>query len=129
MFRLKICSKKYPSYEKVIKDFGSVEGGGSGIEEAHTIVQGKKEMEALEQKYGDVSDFWNKATQAEQDAYGEWDQKVWDASDTLQKKGISVSDWGSEQEIEQLYSEFQQAKGYQAQLSSLETQKAEWQAG
>lgn len=119
---------QYPSYEKVIKDFGSVEGGGSGIEEAHTIVQGKKEMEALEQKYGDVSDFWNKATQAEQDAYGEWDQKVWDASDTLQKKGISVSDWGSEQEIEQLYSEFQQAKGYQAQLSSLETQKAEWQA-
>jgi len=119
---------EYPSYDEIIKDFGSIEDAGSGIEEAHTIVQGKKEMEALEQKYGgDISEFWDKATQAEQDAYSEWDQKVWDASEILQKKGQSFSDWGSEQEIEQLYSEFQEAKGYNTQLKAIEAQKAEWQ--
>lgn len=119
---------EYPSYDEIIKDFGSIEDAGSGIEEAHAIVQGKKEMEALEQKYGgDISEFWDKATQAEQDAYSEWDQKVWDASEILQKKGQSFSDWGSEQEIEQLYSEFQEAKGYNTQLKAIEAQKAEWQ--
>lgn len=119
---------EYPSYDEIIKDFGSVENAGSGIEEAHTIVQGKKEMEALEQKYGgDISGFWDKATQAEQDAYGEWEQKVWDASEVLHKNGQSISEWGSEKEIEQLYSEFQEAKGYQSQLTAIEAQKAEWQ--
>lgn len=119
---------EYPSYDEIIKDFGSVEDAGSGIEEAHTIVQGKKEMETLKQKYGgDTSDFWDKATQAEQVAYGEWDQKVWNASETLQKKGQTLDSWGSEQEIEQLYLEFQEAKGYQSQLTMIEAQKAEWQ--
>ena len=119
---------EYPSYEEILKDFGSVEDAGNGIEEAHTIVQGNQEMEALEQKYGgDISDFWDQATQAEQDAYSEWDQQVWDASESLNKKGQSLDSWGSKQEIEQLYAEFQKAKGYQSQIADLEAQKAEWQ--
>lgn len=118
---------EYPSYEEIIKDFGSVEDAGSGIEEAHTIVQGKKEMDALEKKYGGYSELFDKGTQADIHAYGEWDQKVFDAADKLSQSGQTLDSWGSEQEIEQLYSEFQEAKGYNSQLKAIEAQKAEWQ--
>jgi SPP1 gp7 family putative phage head morphogenesis protein len=118
---------EYPSYEEIIKDFGSVEDAGSGIEEAHTIVQGKKEMDAIEKKYGGYSELFDKGTETDKHAYGEWDQKVFDAADKLSQSGQTLDSWGSEQEIEQLYSEFQEAKGYNSQLKTIEAQKAEWQ--
>lgn len=118
---------EYPSYDEIIKDFGSIEDAGSGIEEAHTIVQGKKEMDALEKKYGGYDELFDKGTQADINAYGEWDDKVFNAADKLSKTGQTLESWGSEQEIEQLYSEFAEAKQYQAQLTTIEAQKAEWQ--
>lgn len=118
---------EYASYEEIIKDFGSIEDAGSGIEEAHTIVQGKKEMDVLEKKYGGYSELFDNGTEADKHAYGVWDEKVFNAADELHQKGQSLDSWGSEQEIEQLYSEFQEAKEYQVQLKAIEAQKAEWQ--
>ena len=121
-------SFEYPSYNELVKDMGGLDDVGKGLDEAHTIIQCNKEINKLEHKYGgDYSLFWDKATQAEQDTYAQLDDDIWKASEALDKMGVDLSSLGSDDEIEKLYSQYQDAKGYQAQIDLIQAQKAEWQ--
>ena len=113
-------------YDDFFKKHNSVDDAFDGVEEAHKIHSAQKQMNLLEKKYGGYDELFSKGSQKDQNLYGWYDDKSFDAADALYKKGIKFDSFGTADEVEELYQKMQNAKLFKKQIDDVQDQVDEW---